>query len=495
MAEHDFPSESLDPSGEGWEQLRAEGHRMLDEMIDNLATLRERPVWQPVPAEVRETFRRAAMPEESGGLRDFFSAFSRDVLPYSVGNRHPGFMGWVHGGGTPVGMLAEMLAAGLNANLGGRDHAPVEVERMVIRWAATMMGMPETASGLLVTGSSMANFIAVIVASRARPDGVAMRTTGLQGRKLTGYAAQTVHGCVSRAFDLGGLGTDALRLVPVDAAFRMDMPVLRRMIAADRAAGFEPFLVVGTAGTVDTGAIDPLDEIAAIAEAEGLWFHVDGAFGALATLSERFRPALAAIGKADSLAFDFHKWAQVPYDAGCVIVRDPVRHAAAFAQTLSYLSREDRGTAAGAPWFCDLGPDLSRGFRALKVWATLSVYGTRRLGLMVDQCCDVARYLAARVEREAGLELMAPVTLNIVCFRVRATGEDDVALDNFNAELVKDVQESGIAVPSTTRIGGRLVIRAAIVNHRTVRADVDRMVDAVLEGAARRRDCGVRVPG
>ncbi|GBR08379.1 pyridoxal phosphate-dependent decarboxylase family protein [Acetobacter oeni] len=486
MTDYEFSSSSLDPSGNDWEQLRTQGHRMLDAMIDNLATLRDRPVWQPVPDAIRTGFREAPVPRKGEDPADFFDHFAREVLPYSTGNRHPGFMGWVHGGGTAIGMLAEMLAAGLNANLGGRDHAPVEVERMVIRWAATVMGLPETASGLLVTGSSMANFIAVIVASRAQPDGVKMRTTGLQSRKLTGYAARTVHGCVSRAFDLAGLGTEALRLIPVDEAFRMDVTALRKMIAADRAAGLEPFLVVGTAGTVDTGAIDPLNDIAAVAKAEGLWFHVDGAFGALAVLSDRFRPALEAIGQADSLAFDFHKWAQVPYDAGCVIVRDPVRHAAAFAQTLSYLSREDRGLAAGAPWFCDLGPDLSRGFRALKVWATLSVYGTQRLGEMVDHCCDVAQHLAARAEREPKLELMAPVSLNIVCFRVSLADGNEAAQDSFNAELVKDLQESGIAAPSTTRIGGRLVIRAAIVNHRTTRADVDQMADAVLDLAARR---------
>lgn len=485
MTSHSSLNCSLDPRDRReWEELRASGHQMLDAMIDNLMALREMPVWQPMPPDVRAGFRVAEVPREGGDLDGFFDSFRKDVLPYATGNRHPGFMGWVHGGGTAVGMLAEMLAAGLNANLGGRDHAPVEVERMVIRWAATIMGLPQTASGVLVTGSSMANFIAVITASRAVRDGLAMRSAGVEGRALVGYAGATVHGCVSRAFDLAGLGTHALRLVPVDADFRMDVAALERMIAEDRKAGHEPFIVVGTAGTVDTGAIDPLDALADIAQRERLWFHVDGAFGALAVLSDVFRPRLEAIGRADSLAFDFHKWAQVPYDAGCVIVRDADRHAAAFAQTLSYLSREDRGLAAGAPWFCDLGPDLSRGFRALKVWATLSVYGTRRLGTMVEQCCAVARHLARRVEQEPALELMAPVMLNIVCFRVRSSHPDVAAQDRFNAELVKDLQESGVAAPSTTRIGGRLVVRAAIVNHRTEAVDVDRMVEALLDLAS-----------
>ncbi|MFT8719368.1 pyridoxal phosphate-dependent decarboxylase family protein [Acetobacter sp.] len=488
MAEEKFTS--LDPLGEEWESFRAEGHQMLDMMVDNLMSLRKQPVWQPVPSSVREGFRSAHVPESSGTLSDFTDKFQENVLPYSVGNRHPGFMGWVHGGGTPVGMLAEMLAAGLNANLGGRDHAPVEVERMVIRWAATLMGFPQNASGVLVTGSSMANFIAVIVASRATQDGLELRLNGVKGRKLVGYAAQSAHGCVSRAFDLAGLGSNALRLVPLMQDFRMDTAALRQMIEADRKAGLEPFLVVGTAGTVDVGAIDPLDEIAAIARTEKLWFHVDGAFGALATLSSRLRPKLTGLEQADSLAFDFHKWAQVPYDAGCVIVRDAAKHAAAFAQTLSYLSREDRGLAAGAPWFCDLGPDLSRGFRALKVWATLSVYGTRKLGQMVDHCCAVANHLAQRVEREPELELLAPLTLDIVCFRFKASGFEGQGLDSLNAETVKDVQESGIAAPSTTRIDGKLCIRAAIVNHRTTTDDVDRMVQAVLDLGRKRASRG-----
>ncbi|AQS84814.1 MAG: pyridoxal-dependent decarboxylase [Acetobacter aceti] len=478
---------SLDPQGADWDRLRATGHRLLDMMFDNLQNLREQPVWQPLPDDMRAGFRNAPVPDQGMDADAFGEVFRETVLPYSVGNRHPGFMGWVHGGGTPVGMLAELLAAGLNANLGGRDHAPVEVERMVIRWAATLMGFPETASGLFVTGSSIANFIAVIVASRAAENGLSLRENGMRDRSLVGYAARSAHGCVSRAFDLAGLGSDALRLVPLDDSFRMDTTALKEMIAADRQAGLEPFLVVGTAGTVDVGAIDPLEAIAGIAAEEGVWFHVDGAFGAMAALSPRFKEALSGLEKADSLAFDFHKWAQVPYDAGCVIVRDSTKHAAAFAQTLSYLSREDRGLAAGAPWFCDLGPDLSRGFRALKVWATLSVYGTQRLGQMVDNCCAVARHLADRVAAEPTLDLMAPVTLDIVCFRLRDPALTDEQLDHLNGEVVKDVQESGLAAPSTTRINGRLVIRAAIVNHRTMVADVDRMVDAVLCFAAKRR--------
>jgi glutamate/tyrosine decarboxylase-like PLP-dependent enzyme len=391
-------------------------------------------------------------------------------------------MGWVHGGGNPVGMLAELIAAGLNANLGGRDHAPIEMERQVIRWAAEMAGMPAQSSGLMVTGTSMANLIAVLTAHRAT-FGTNIRTHGVGGERATAYAAKTAHGCIARAMDMAGLGTDALRLIGCDADHRIDLTQLAAAIAQDRASGAHPFMVIGTAGTVDVGAVDDLAGLADLCQAERLWFHVDGAFGALAMLSPRHRPLLAGLERADSLAFDFHKWAQVPYDAGCVLVRDAVLQAAAFAQTVAYLRREDRGLAGGHPWPCDLGPDLSRGFRALKVWMTLQTYGADRLGQIVDASCDVARHLAARIRREPALELLAPVALNIVCFRVRA-GLD---ADRQNREIVADLQESGIAAPSTTVIDGRLAIRAAIVNHRTVNADVDAMVDAVLHFAELRQ--------
>ncbi|MBS4073755.1 cytochrome D ubiquinol oxidase subunit I [Ameyamaea chiangmaiensis] len=466
----------LDP--DDWRGLRALGHRMLDDMFDRLEHVGDGPVWRPMPGQDRDAL-RTGLPRRPAPPEEIYARFTALIAPYATGNTHPRFMGWVHGAGTGVGMLAEMLAAGLNANCGGRDHAPIEVEREVIRWAAEMVGLPTTTSGLLVTGSSMANLIAIVTASRARPDGVALRHTGVGARPLVGYAARTAHGCIARAFDICGLGTDSLRLIDTDDAHRMCPQALARAIAADRQAGREPFIVVATAGTVDVGAVDDLETIGAIARDAGLWFHVDGAFGALARLAPRHRAYLDGIEQADSLAFDFHKWAQVPYDAGCVLIRDAGAHAAAFAQTLAYLQREDRGLAGNAPWFCDLGPDLSRGFRALKVWMTLSAYGADRLGEMVDACCAVAAHLAARVEREPDLERLAPVTLNIVCFRVRAS-------DAFNAELVKDLQEAGIAAPSTTTINGRCAIRAAIVNHRTTNADVDALVDAALERARSR---------
>jgi aromatic-L-amino-acid decarboxylase len=329
---------------------------------------------------------------------------------------------------------------------------------------------------VVVTGTSIANLIGLLVARRAVL-GPEVRQSGLMGRRLTAYTSASAHGCIARAMDMAGLGTGALRLIPVDAAMRMRPDALHAAIAADIEAGMTPICVVGTAGSVDTGSVDNLKQCGAIARDFRLWFHVDAAFGAMAALSPRYRGLLNGIALADSVAFDFHKWMQVPYDAGCILVRDPAAHQAAFAQQVSYLQREARGLAGGHPWPCDLGPDLSRGFRALKVWLTLQVYGADRLGQVVDSCCAVAEALAERVDAEPALERMAPVALNIVCFRVRGASDAQIR------DLVADVQEAGIAAPSTTVINGQTVIRAAIVNHRTTPADAIALIDAVLEMA------------
>lgn len=482
----DKPYSTLDPAD--WEELRAQGHRMLDDMFDHMAGLRRQPVWQPAPQEVRDAFREP-LPRQPTPLAEVHERFLNEILPYGIGNAHPGFMGWVQGGGTAVGMLAEMLAAGLNANVGGRDQIPVEVERQVLHWVRELFGFPDEASGLFVTGSSMANLIAVLVA-RTAALGTEVRQTGLadSGHRLTAYASVAAHQCVSQAVDLCGLGTGALRLIPTDALGRMDTVALEAAIDQDRRNGFTPFVVVGSAGTVDMGAIDPLPALADIAARENLWFHVDGAYGALAMLSPEIAPRLAGLERADSIAFDFHKWAQVQYDAGFILVRDGRLHHDTFASPAAYLARETRGMAANSPWLCDFGPDLSRGFRALKTWFALQTYGSERLGEVIAHGCRLAQYLKQRIVSEPRLELLAPVGLNIICFGYRCAEADEV-----NREIVIALQESGLVAPSTTIVNGRLAIRAALFNHRTRQADIDMLIDGVLrlgrqhEGALVRR--------
>jgi glutamate/tyrosine decarboxylase-like PLP-dependent enzyme len=281
--------------------------------------------------------------------------------------------------------------------------------------------------------------------------------------------------------EMSGLGSNSLRRIPVSSDFQMDIVALERAIAQDSADGFTPFMIVGTAGTVDTGAVDDLQALARLAQRESLWLHVDGAYGALGMLAPDVAPRLKGIELADSIAFDFHKWGQVPYDAGFLLVRDGTHHEQAFASPAAYLQREARGLAADSPWPCDFSPDLSRGFRALKTWFTFKVYGAQHIGRTIARTCEVARYMQDRIALHRELELLAPVALNIVCFRFRCPNADQV-----NRDIVADLHVAGIAAPSTTTINGHLAIRAAIVNHRTGPEDIDTLLSAVVAAGTAR---------
>lgn len=464
----------LDPAD--WPQFRARAHRLLDAALNRMEGARDGPVWR-VPDAALGAALDMPLPEQ-GQAPEMVDAMLARLMGFGVGNTHPRFFGWVHGSGTPSNILAEMAAAAMNANLGGRHHGAILVERQVVEWCRQLFGIPQTASGLIVSGTSLATLIA-LKAARDRAVGGA-RTRGLSKTRLVGYASVESHSCIARAFDILGLGSESLRRVPANADFEMDATALRAAIVRDRQAGHIPFALIGTAGTVNVGAIDNLSELADLAASERLWFHVDGAFGASAMLSERLRQCLQGIERADSLAFDFHKWLHVNYDAGMVLIRDQAAHRAAFALRPGYLEGAERGLAAGEPWPVDYGPELSRGFRALKVWAQLAEHGTAKLARQIERNCAQAKYLAARIDGEAELERLAPVPLSICCFRVVRAGLSESELDALNTQIVVRLQEEGTAAPSTTRIAGKLAIRVNITNHRTRTADLDLLVDAVL---------------
>lgn len=473
---------SLDPAD--WGDFRALGHRMVDDMAAWLEGLDERPVWQPMPPEVRQRL-RAPVPIRADGPERAYQAFRQDVLDYPLGNAHPRFWGWVIGSGTPVGMLGQLLAGAVNTNVGGAECAAVHVEAQVLAWLKELMGFPTDAGGLLVSGASVANLTAIAVARHDRAPRV--RRTGVHSleRPLTLYASTETHSSVQRALEALGLGAEALRSTPVRKDGTADVEAMRRMILADRAAGQEPFAVVGNAGTVNTGAIDDLSALADLCAAEGLWFHVDGAFGALAALSPRLRPRLRGMDRADSLAFDLHKWLSAPYGTGCVLVRDAATHREAFALTPAYLARSHgRGLSSSEVWLSDFGLELSRPFRALPVWLSLKAYGVEEFARVIEQNVAQARELGGMVEAEDTLELLAPVSLNVVCFRWSG-GNDGSALDAINREILVRLQERGVAVLSSTVLEGRFALRAALVGHRTRREDLELVVREVqAEGAA-----------
>ena len=468
--------ESLDPAS--WPAFSTHSHRVLDELLEWLRTLRERPAWQPVPGEIRQALTQP-VPVEGQGLDAAWEDFRRQVLPYPWGNVHPRFWGWVNGTGTPSAALAELATAVINTNAGGGHQAAPYVERQVIEWCKSMLEYPAAASGVLVTGGSVANFVALAAARDAADPQIVERGVAFGSAPLVVYASSETHNSVDKAVRLLGLGQRNLRKIPVGIDFRIDLDALAKAIAEDRAAGKRPCCVVGNAGTVNTGAIDDLAALADLAAREHLWFHVDGAFGALAALSDQLRPLVAAQARADSLAFDLHKWMYLPYDVGCVLVKDPEAHRRPFATHASYLARLERGAAPNDHDPGSLGPELSREFRGLKVWLLLKEHGVSKFARIIEQNVAQAKHLAGLVHRHTELELLAPVPLNIVCLRY-SKGKPD-QLDALNREVLMRIQERGIAVPSATVLNGKFAIRVAITNHRTVLSDLDFFAGKVVE--------------
>ena len=470
--------ESLDP--EDWQLMRTLGHRMVDDMLTYLQTVRDRHVWQPIPSEVK-AYLNQPVPMKPQGPEQTYQDFLEYVLPHPMGNIHPRFWGWVIGTGTPLGMLADMLAAGMNPNVGGADHVANYVELQVLDWCKEMLAYPAEASGLLVSGGSMANLVGLTVARNTKAE-FDLRQQGIYAcpRKMTLYGSKETHSSVQKAVELLGLGSDAFRQIRVNEDFQIDLSELEAAIARDRKAGCQPFCVVGNAGTVNTGAIDDLERLAHICEGEKLWFHLDGAFGALAALSPELRPLLAGMEKADSLAFDLHKWMYMPYEVGCALVRQEEVHRKAFALTPDYLTHSERGLAGGKIWFSDYGVQLSRGFRALKVWMSIKEHGVQKYAKLIQQNVEQARYLAKLVEDSADLQLLAPVPLNIVCFRFVADQQKDETLNELNKELLIQLHESGVVAPSYTLINGKYALRVAITNHRSRRQDFEVLADEVV---------------
>ncbi len=472
------PEETLDP--QDWDEFKALAYQMVEDMVDYVAGLRDHPVWQPMPPEATASLRQP-LPHQPQGAAATYADFQRDVVPYVLGNAHPRFWAWVMGQGTPIGALADMLAATVNPNLGGASHSANEVERQVIEWCKEMLGYPAEASGLLVSGGSMANLVGLTVARNTR-SGIDLRKLGVQGlpERLMLYCSTETHSSVQKAVELLGLGSDSIHYLPVNAAYQIDVGALEAAIREDRAAGLRPWCLVGNAGTTNTASIDDLNHLADIAAREGLWYHVDGAFGALAALAPDLRPLTAGMERANSLAFDLHKWFYAPFEVGCTLVRDRDLHRQSFTLTPSYLAHGERGVTAGKDWFSDYGLQLTRGFRALKVWMMIKAEGIDKYGRIIQQNVDQAHYLAGLVESSPELELLAPAALNVVCFRFRADDLDDDALNRLNRELLIRVQESGAAIVTGTMLNGNQAIRMCNVNHRSRREDFDLLTSAVV---------------
>jgi aromatic-L-amino-acid/L-tryptophan decarboxylase len=470
---HNRPEETLDP--QDWSATRALAHKIIDDAIHHLSDVRNRPVWREMPAAVRAAY-QAPLPENPVPLVEIYHEMQKNLTPYAMGNIHPRFWGWYMGASNFTGALADFLAAIDGSNLGGGNTAPAQLDRQVVNWLKAMIEFPESASGTLTSGGSMANMVGLTVARNAMA-GVDVRVEGVTSlpKPLRFYTSDQAHSCHQKAMETLGLGSRALRLVESDADFRMNIGALEKAIAEDRAAGMQPACVIASAGTTNTGAIDDMQAIAKVCKREGLWFHVDGCIGALIKIAPENRGMVDGIEMADSLALDPHKWLHAPFEAGCALVRDAKQHFAAFNLHGAYLEEQPRGVAA-AELLGDYGFELSRGFKALKIWMSLKEQGVAKFGRLIDQNIAQGAYLSALIKAEPSLELMAPTTINIVCFRYRVEGASEAELKRLNIEIMLRLQESGIAVPTDTTVHGRHCLRAAITNHRTRREDLQLLV-------------------
>ncbi len=477
--------ETLDPAD--WVEFARVAHAMIDDAIAYTREVRDRPVWRKMPEPVRAGF-RTPVPRGPTPLADVKRELDERLMPYPMGNIHPRFWMWYMGASNLTGALGDFLAAVNGSNLGGGDHAAALMDRQVVDWLKELLGFPAGASGTLVSGGSVANLIGLTVARNAKA-GIDLRNEGVRAlpRPLRFYGSDQIHSCHQKAVETLGLGNRALRRIPTGGDCRLDLDALDRAIAEDRAGGWRPACVIATAGTVNTGAVDDLAGVARICSENDLWMHVDGCIGALGMLAPRHRGLVAGLAAADSVALDPHKWLHAPFEVGCAIIRDPDAHLGTFALTPEYLERANRGIAA-APWLYDYGLQTSRGFRALKVWMALKEQGADKFGRIIDQNIDQAHYFAERLGMLADFELVAPVTLDIVCFRYRPANIPEEALKPLNIEIMLRLQEAGIAALSDTTVHGTHCLRAALANHRTQRQDIDLVIDALVRTGATLRD-------
>ena len=471
------------------EELKRVGYKVVDLIAEHLTTLPDRPVFRPVPPAFSEWFLQSSMPQAGESADSILQEFAERIEPYPMGNGHPRFYAWVNSPPTPVGIFADALAAAMDPSCAGGNHAAIYVEHAVLNWFRDLLGFPPASMGLLVSGGSMANLTGLAVARHVicERSGIAVRQAGLQRmeRPLVLYIGAEGHGCIRKAAELLGIGGDYTRVVPSDSALRIRPDALEETVRADLQSGLRPFAVAASAGTVNTGAIDPVEEIAEVCGGHGLWLHIDAAYGGPALLSTDYGEQLkSALSLADSIALDPHKWLYVPVEAGLVMVKNGEAMRDAFSHVPPYLRTDGSLTGVGGPpWFSEYGFQQTRGFRALKIWMALKYHGIEGYRRLIDHDISLARHLASLIEAAPDMEMLAPQNLSIVCFRYAppSLGGDDEQLNALNKRLLETLQLSGEAFLSSTLLHGRFALRACIVNHHARRQDIDFLVQLVRE--------------
>ena len=469
--------ETLDPKD--WEQSKALMHKMVDDAFDYTQHVRDRKIWQEMPKDVLNTF-KIDLPKQPSTAETVYKEFQKNVLPYPMGNIHPRFWAWYMGNGSISGVMGDFWASILNPNLGGGNHAAHKIEEQVVNWIKEIVEFPKSSSGLLVSGGSMANFAGLAVARNVKA-GYDIRAEGVKNNNMVFYASTEIHSCNTKAVELLGFGTKGLKKIKVNDNYTINIEALKLQIEEDKVNGLQPICIIGTSGTVNTGAVDNLNALADICKTENLWFHVDGAIGAIAMLSPKIKSQLKGIERADSVALDLHKWLHMPFEAGCVVIKDNAGHKNTFSLIPEYLAKNTRGLASGEDWFSEYGLQLSRRFRALKVWMSLKEHGSERFGRMISRNVDQAQYIGELIDKHKDLELIAPIGMDIVCFRYNPGQMNLDALNELNKEIKLQIEERAIALPGYTTLNGVYCIRVAISSHRVTNEDFDELISSVLK--------------
>lgn len=464
--------DNLDP--QDWSELADYLARFTADELRELADSIQSRVWRAVPDELKQSLLAEALPLQACDLDRVVDDYRSNIRPYRNGNTHPRFFGWVQGTGTVPALMADIAISMMNSSCGGRDHGAIYIERLVLNWCKQIFDFSqEQAGGVLTSGTSASTHLALQVAI-FRKLGLDYKNKGFFGvsQPLRCYTSVEGHSSIIKAIQTSGIGSDNLVVVDTNEHNQLLLPQLEACILKDLEQGFLPFMVIANAGTVNTGAFDEFEKIRALCDRYDCWMHIDGAFGAWMQIADSpYNTLTQGIGLADSLAFDFHKLMYAQYACGGLICRDGAFQQQVFSIRPNYLAPHGKALAGGDPWFCDFGLELSRSFRALKVWFTFKTYGLKKLGKAVSENCRLAALLAELVNQSDYFELMNKPVSTIVIFKLKLAKDAD-ANNTICEQIVTSLQESGEAVFSMTRQDEFRVIRASIVNHRTRESDI-----------------------
>lgn len=478
MKENLLDELTADP--QDWEEAENLSHKMINDMFTYLKNIDDEPAWRPMSDEVKNSF-KTNVPLEGGDLNEIYNEFKKNIFPYPKGNTSPRFWGWVTGSGTLSSIYADLWSAIMNTNAGAGEHSAIHVEQQVLNWMKEILGYPKDASGILAGGTSVGNLIALTVARNSFMDSnIKLKGLSEVNNPLVFYCSTETHNSVQKAVEIIGIGSFYLRKIDVDDNYQIKMDKLKEAINEDRKNNLNPVCVIGNVGTVNTGAVDPVNELVELCKKEKLWLHIDGAFGIFAKLIDSFKDELKAVEQADSVAFDLHKWMYLTYEVSCILIKNEELHKDTFSTPAVYLSKFEEGASAVTVAYGDYGVQLSRSFRALKIWFFLKEQGLKKYAMLVQKNLNQAKYLEDKIKQYDKLELLAPVKMNVVVFRYLKDNLSVEELNELNKKIIMTLQVKGIALPTHTLLKGRLGIRLAIVNHRSRFKDFDFLVENVL---------------